>query len=69
MALGVNPRRVEVVRAFARSIEVVLPPGMTPLRPDHAIYVQIDEWTPEAHDHIETIHPFPIKIPWDDLAY
>jgi len=67
--LGGKPRRIEVVRAFARSIEVVLPPGVTPLRPDPATYVQVDEWTPETHDAIETTHPFPIRIPWTDLAY
>ncbi|MFC9897610.1 Uma2 family endonuclease [Nocardia sp. NPDC127579] len=43
-------------------------PGITPLKPVH--YVEIAEWTPESNpDGIHISVPFPIHIPWDELAF
>ena len=59
---------IEKVRAYTRAVGAPpLPAGVTLLHP--ANYYQVDEWAPETHDAIETIHPFPIRIPWDDLVY
>lgn len=66
--LGRNPRRVDAVRAFGLATSTIpLPEGVTPLR--SANYVLAEEWTFDGNDAIETVHPFPIKIPWDELAY
>ncbi|MGF6885596.1 Uma2 family endonuclease [Nocardia sp. GAS34] len=68
VVIGHGPRRIEKVRAYTRAVGAPpLPAGVTLLHP--ANYYQVDEWAPETHDAIETIHPFPIRIPWDDLVY
>ncbi|MFD3506649.1 Uma2 family endonuclease [Nocardia sp. NPDC058666] len=66
--LAPNPRRVAVVRAYALSTdEVHLPQGVTPLR--KANYILTGEWLADEHPGVQTAHPFPIDIPWTELAF
>ncbi|MBU3062474.1 Uma2 family endonuclease [Nocardia sp. NEAU-G5] len=66
--LGRNPRHISSVRAFGLfPNSLALPEGVTSLRSAH--YALAEEWTFDDDEGIETMHPFPIKIPWADLAY
>jgi Uma2 family endonuclease len=66
--LGRNPRRIDSVRAFGLvANSLALPEGVTSLRSTN--YVLAEEWTFDHDEAIETVHPFPIKIPWGRLAY
>ncbi|WP_228566862.1 Uma2 family endonuclease [Nocardia sp. SYP-A9097] len=69
--LAPNPRRISAVRQYAfAAVDFHLPEGVTPLRPPKAgEYILTGEWTPEAAEGVGTLHPFPIHIPWSDLAY
>ncbi|WP_330182868.1 Uma2 family endonuclease [Nocardia sp. NBC_01503] len=69
--LAPNPRRISAVRQYAlAAVDFHLPKGVTPLRPPkEGEYILTGEWTPEAAEGVGTLHPFPIHIPWSDLAY
>lgn len=57
-----------MVREYALAVgSPPLPEGVTPLH--RANYIQTDEWTFGVDAAIDTTRPFPIRIPWDDLAY
>lgn len=66
--LASQPRRISAVRAYALSTDALhLPQGVTPLR--RANYILTGEWFAEDHGGVHTTHPFPIDIPWSDLAF
>lgn len=66
--LGHHPRRIDSVREYALAVGgLPLPKGVTPLHP--ANYIQTNEWNFGIDSAIDTVHPFPITIPWDELAY
>ncbi|MFC9998558.1 Uma2 family endonuclease [Nocardia sp. NPDC127526] len=59
---------IAVVRAYALEIEPGhLAEGVRPLRPVN--YIVAGEWTPADNNGIEFDFPFPIQIPWDELAF
>ncbi|WP_084505822.1 Uma2 family endonuclease [Nocardia harenae] len=59
---------IATVRAYALETKHgVLPPGVRPLRP--ANYLIAGEWTASDEDGIRILFPFPIEIPWSELAY
>ncbi|NNH71747.1 Uma2 family endonuclease [Nocardia uniformis] len=60
-------RRIDTILTYALSTPGDLPDGVTPLRPRQ--YAQVGEWSHRVHPVISLGHPFPISIPWADLAY
>lgn len=59
---------IAIVRAYALETgHGRLPDGVRPLRP--ANYLLAGEWTPADEDGIRIGFPFPIEIPWSELAY
>ncbi|MFC4123325.1 Uma2 family endonuclease [Nocardia rhizosphaerae] len=59
---------IATVRAYALETSPGdLPAGVRPLRP--ANYLLVGEWTPADEHGIEIDFPFPIRIPWTELAY
>jgi len=59
---------IAIVRAYALETgHGRLPEGVHPLRP--ANYLLAGEWTPADKDGVQIGFPFPIDIPWEDLAY
>ncbi|MFI6870054.1 Uma2 family endonuclease [Nocardia sp. NPDC050406] len=59
---------IATVRAYALELEHgLLPDGIRPLHPTN--YLLADEWTHDDADDIEFDFPFPIRIPWDELAF
>ncbi|MFC8047924.1 Uma2 family endonuclease [Nocardia sp. NPDC057353] len=59
---------IATVRAYALETgHGVLPAGVRPLRP--ANYLVAGEWTASDEDGIRIEFPFPIDIPWSELAY
>nr|WP_245721963.1 Uma2 family endonuclease [Nocardia crassostreae] len=59
---------IAVVRAFALEIEPGhLAEGVRPLRPVN--YIVAGEWTPADAGGVEFDWPFPIHVPWDELAF
>ncbi|MEV6322087.1 Uma2 family endonuclease [Nocardia sp. NPDC051787] len=66
--LARDPRGIDIVRAYALETgHGRLPAGVRPLHPTN--YILADEWTPATTDGITIDFPFPIHIPWSDLAY
>ncbi|MFI5778792.1 Uma2 family endonuclease [Nocardia sp. NPDC051570] len=66
--LGKGPRRITVVRAWVLETgHGRISDGVTPLRP--ANYVVAGEWASAATDGITFGYPFPIRIPWTELAF
>ncbi|MBF6253402.1 Uma2 family endonuclease [Nocardia farcinica] len=60
--------RIAVVRSYALETgHGRLPDGVRPLRP--ANYLLAGEWTPHDQDGVHIDFPFPIDIPWAELAY
>lgn len=59
---------IATVRAYALETgHGRLPDGVRPLRP--ANYLVVGEWTQADADGISIAFPFPIEIPWSELAY
>ncbi|MEV6323044.1 Uma2 family endonuclease [Nocardia sp. NPDC051787] len=68
VALERERSSIEIVRAFAlETTHGELPQGTRPLYP--ANYLLIDKWSPKDSDAIEIDFPFPIHIPWSELAF
>lgn len=63
--LNRTERAIEVIRAYVLQTDAHLPDGVTPLHPNN--YIQVDEWTPGDPNGLETVFPFPIRIPWSEL--
>ncbi|GAB2676502.1 Uma2 family endonuclease [Nocardia goodfellowii] len=69
VALAREPRSIAriTISALLRYTEELFP-GITPLKPVH--YVEIAQWTPaDDPDGVHISVPFPIHIPWAELAF
>ncbi|WP_345499849.1 Uma2 family endonuclease [Nocardia callitridis] len=58
---------ISTIRAYALELSAELPDGVTPLRSRN--YILVDEWSQDAAPGVEAHLPFPIKIPWAELAF
>ncbi|MEU1983096.1 Uma2 family endonuclease [Nocardia sp. NPDC019395] len=59
---------IAMVRTFAlEATHGRLPAGVHPLYP--ANYLLTGKWTPKDSERIAVDHPFPIDIPWPELAF
>lgn len=66
--LSRSPRGIASVRAYALETgHGQLPPGVRPLRTSN--YLITGEWLTGQTPGIHADQPFPIHIPWDELAY